>query len=372
MHAPVAKLTPTYADQFAGNPSLSMPVQATTPFLMPPPKVENQPLKVALIGTAPSSRMLAPFNDPSWKIWACSPGNMGALPRVDLWFELHGNMYWPECQSYGIPYIKWLKEQTFPLYMQNQNFVERAMTFPMIQMVREFGQDFFTSSFAWMLAFAISQKATEIGLYGIDMASRDEYIIQRQGFYFFRHIATQRGIKVSAPKESDIMQSPGLYGYSEIEAFGRKVMARKSELQGREAHMAQEKAKLEHNQAYLGGAIEDVDYFASIQIGITNEILILSAEVADLKATVAELEKRLGEAESNRKGLELKAAESVALQKRQDEQLINELKANLLVKQTAIETMQSDLARVKEAAFKEKERAVAEAVAQRRGRKKKC
>src|SRR5713226_4715918 len=47
------------------------------------------PLKIAMIGTAPSSRMLAPFNDPSWKIWACSPGNMNALPRVDTWFELH-------------------------------------------------------------------------------------------------------------------------------------------------------------------------------------------------------------------------------------------------------------------------------------------
>src|SRR5580698_10373126 len=49
------------------------------------------PLKVAMIGTAPSSRMLAPFNDPSWKIWACSPGNMNTLPRVDVWFELHSN-----------------------------------------------------------------------------------------------------------------------------------------------------------------------------------------------------------------------------------------------------------------------------------------
>src|SRR3981189_2150960 len=59
------------------------------------------PLKVALIGTAPSSRMLAPYNDPSWKIWACSPGNMNVLPRVDVWFELHSDLLWPEHESYG-------------------------------------------------------------------------------------------------------------------------------------------------------------------------------------------------------------------------------------------------------------------------------
>ena len=54
----------------------------------------------------------------------------------------------------------------------------------------------FTSSFAWMMAFAMKQGASEIALYGIDMASRDEYILQRPGFYFFRHEAKRRGIKV--------------------------------------------------------------------------------------------------------------------------------------------------------------------------------
>src|SRR5512143_2413950 len=67
------------------------------------PIVEPAPLKVALIGTAPSSRMLAPYNDPSWKIWACSPGNMNAIPKADVWFEIHKNLLWPECKSYGEP-----------------------------------------------------------------------------------------------------------------------------------------------------------------------------------------------------------------------------------------------------------------------------
>src|SRR5882724_13388828 len=75
----------------------------------PAPVEPNKPLKIALIGTAPSSRMLAPYNDPSWTIWACSPGNMNALPRVNVWFELHSNLLWPEHESYGKPYIEWLK-----------------------------------------------------------------------------------------------------------------------------------------------------------------------------------------------------------------------------------------------------------------------
>jgi len=79
----------------------------------PDPKPQK-PLKIAMIGTAPSSRMLAPFNDPEWTIWGSSPGNMD-LPRADAWFEIHSNLLFPECASYGAPYLEWLKKQTFPI-----------------------------------------------------------------------------------------------------------------------------------------------------------------------------------------------------------------------------------------------------------------
>ena len=61
-------------------PALSGAIDVqTTP--VPPPILNippAQPLKIALVGTAPSSRMLAPYNDPSWKIWGCSPGATAA------------------------------------------------------------------------------------------------------------------------------------------------------------------------------------------------------------------------------------------------------------------------------------------------------
>lgn len=242
------------------------------------------PLKVALIGTAPSSRMLAPFNDPSWQIWACSPGNMNSLPRVDVWFELHSNLIWPEHESYGRPYIEWLKQQPFPVYMQDQTLVPRATVFPRDEMVAEFGDDFFTSSFAWMMALAMMQGATEIALYGIDMASRDEYIQQRPGFYFFRHEARRRGIKVSAPHESDIMQSPALYAYVDSTPFGRKLMARKQEVMGRVNGMKSQRDQLISQITYLEGAAEDIDYMSSIWSGVSNDMSKMEYENKKLKA----------------------------------------------------------------------------------------
>lgn len=274
----MGNITPTFADQIKANgqspgvpdgtfvpfPSLTTTVTGNT---TPPVETEKVPLKVALIGTAPSSRMLAPFADTSWQIWSCSPGNMGVVPRVDAWFEIHNNLLWPEYISYGGPYVEWLKKQTFPIYMQDQATVPNALIFPKDKLVAEFGNYFFTSSFAWMMAKAISDGAVEIALFGIDMASRDEYILQRPGFGFFRYVAEQRGIKVWAPSESDIMQPPGLYGYSDSSPFGRKLSARKKEIQDRLAPLRQQQAQTQHTITYLEGALEDLDYIQSIWLG---------------------------------------------------------------------------------------------------------
>src|SRR5882724_8598304 len=265
------------------------------------------PLKIAMIGTAPSSRMLAPYNDPSWTIWACSPGNMNALPRVNVWFELHSNLLWPEHESYGKPYIEWLKQQQFPIYMQERwpttegtmvplsSIVPNAVAFPKDEMVALFGDDFFTSSFTWMMALAIKMGATEIALYGIDMASRDEYIRQRPGFFFFRYLARQHGIKVSAPHESDIMQSPALYAYVDSTPFGRKIMARRQEVLGRIGGMTQQRDQLTNSITYLQGAQEDLDYFESIWSGVANDMGRLQYENVQLKRQNEQLQTQIAQ-----------------------------------------------------------------------------
>lgn len=244
------------------------------------PIAEPAPLKIALVGTAPSSRMLAPFNDPTWQIWGCSPGNMNALPRYDAWFEIHSNLLWPEYESYGKPYVEWLKTLKCPVYMQERwptregdwidtkSIVPNAQPIPWQELVKEFGDYFFTSSFAWMMAYAMTKGVKEIGLYGIDMASREEYICQRPGFYFFKHEAERRGIRVSAPNESDILQSPALYAISDSAPFGRKILAREAEIKGRIAPMIAERDRLTHNITYLQGALEDLDYVKSIWSGL--------------------------------------------------------------------------------------------------------
>ncbi len=263
------KLVPPH-EPLPGEPWAGQPVKLTIPPFNVAPVAEPKPLKIALIGTAPSSRMLAPYGDPSWTIWACSPGNMGQLPRADAWFEIHGSLLWPENKHYGEPYIKFLSELKIPVYMQDNRYCANAIPLPKDELVKEFGPYYFTSSFSWMMAMAIRAGAKEIMLFGIDMASRDEYILQRPGAYHFFNEARKRGIKISAPYESDIMQPPGLYGFSEVTPFGRKLIARTNELKERLTAMRQQRDTLNTNITYLEGALEDIDYVSAIWGGVQN------------------------------------------------------------------------------------------------------
>jgi hypothetical protein len=148
--------------------------------------------------------------------------------------------------------------------MQDQSLVPQALTYPAREMVQEFGSYFFTSSFAWMMALAITKGAKEIALFGVDMASKDEYILQRSGGHYFIQEAAKRGIKVILPKESDLMQPPGLYGYAEGTHFLRKISVREQEIKDRVYAMRSERDRLIHQITYLEGALEDIDYVKTV------------------------------------------------------------------------------------------------------------
>lgn len=260
---PKRKLTPTTNDTIQ-SVFAQLPPAPILNTIEPTPATQQQPLKIAIIGTAPSSRGLAPYADPSWKIWVCSAGNMQAVPRVDAWFEVHASLLWPENEGFGRPYLEWLNKQAFPVYMRDNSLVPRAHIFPKDALIAEFGRYFFTSSFAWMMAFAIKAGANEIGLWGVDMASKDEYILQRPGGHYFIQEAVRRGIRVTLPKESDLLQPPPLYGFDDATPFLRKLMVRKKELNDRLSQMRPQRDQLIGQITYLEGALEDVDYTISI------------------------------------------------------------------------------------------------------------
>ena len=230
-------------------------------------------MKVAIVGTCPSSRMLAPYDDNSWEIWTCSPDNVDRLPRVTRWFELHGDLLWESCGSWEEPFISWLNSQNFKLYVQLKHlFRADAIRFPYEELIKEFGTYWFTSMFAWMMAFAVKEGATEIGIFGADMAASSEYAGQKPAMRRFIEFAEERGIKVTAPMESDILQPPPLYGYSVNTPMGKKLRIREIEILKRisDLRVQRERAvrQLDHDIDHLVGALDQLDYAINTWTGV--------------------------------------------------------------------------------------------------------
>lgn len=204
---------------------------------------------IAILGSHPATVNNAPFTDPSWLIWACSPDNTpfgaskraGYLPRVDAWFEVHDPIEDPtRCFGYlkavsEMPFV-WLRDkralaqgifkgaQAYPeaelkgtstfQKVQRQN-PDGSITVQMMEIPNSDGMFcpyMFTSSIAFMLAKAIveceQQCIPQIGLWGIMQQSDNEYAYQRPGIQYFLHEAMRRGIKVIANRESCLFDMP--------------------------------------------------------------------------------------------------------------------------------------------------------------------
>lgn len=136
-------------------------------------------MKIAVMGSAPSSVAQAPFADnklqafrqgpvqhypplphanEEWDIWGCSPGLFGAATRMTRWFELHR---WEPGQPWFSPeYVQWMQAFNGPVYVGGQipdhaMRPQNAVIYPLKEIDEEFSCFFLTSSLALMQALAI-------------------------------------------------------------------------------------------------------------------------------------------------------------------------------------------------------------------------
>lgn len=188
-----------------------------------PATAEAVPTGIAILGSHPQTVAMAPFDDPGWKIYACSPHNveMRTLPRWDQWFEVHLPAQ-DKTRSYH--YLRGLEEQARQKLARGEDAVvwmrdklalphfPGSRLYPEEEMKAKFCAFLFSSSIAFMLAKAISdceaQGIKQIGLWGILQSSETEFAYQRPGTQYFLWEAVRRGIKVLAARESKLFEPP--------------------------------------------------------------------------------------------------------------------------------------------------------------------
>ena len=221
-------------------------------------------MNIAILGTAPSSRDLAPFNDPTWEIWTCSPGNLEA-PRSDVHFEFHSlDVNWVDIElDRKLKYFEWMKQRPKLFLPRAYPGFQNGTPYPIEAMIEKYTQYFFTSSISLMMAHAIEQKPETIGIWGVDMATDDEYVLQKSGCQFFIREAHSQGIKIVIPPESDLAVPPPVYGLCMESHMWRKLNARSQELRTRIDNLSRQRQAISTEEVHLKGALEDLDYMIS-------------------------------------------------------------------------------------------------------------
>ena len=160
--------------------------------------------KIAILGTTPT-RMQAPLGDDSgWEIWTIGPGGKDAN-RWDRLYEIHG--IWPEGFK---EYLDDLRAVEPPQEIWSMRPLENAKSnkvYPKEEILEKFSRHmWFSSSISWCIAHALYESdnnpenpVTDIGCWGIDLESGEEYISQFVGAAHLIDLAIDRGIRFHLP-----------------------------------------------------------------------------------------------------------------------------------------------------------------------------
>lgn len=173
----------------------------------------DSPVKIAIIGTAPSSCDV--YMD-GWQHWGLAYRYLDHVRDgenyLDRAFELHSMEYFKE-EGRTPAFFEWIKKPPIPVYvMPNFEAEHGCKIYPVEAALGIIGGPYVTSSIAWMLLQAILEGADEVALLGIDMATDTEYANQRPCIELLIGVCMGRGIKVHVPKESSLLKADFLYG----------------------------------------------------------------------------------------------------------------------------------------------------------------
>lgn len=205
---------------------------------------------VAIVGTA-STWKLTPFAS-AIEIWSLNDAyRMKGFQRADRWYDFHplNRFYFPKGDvvhpaevpvgHYVRPkgHYEWLAGAQIPVYLHPDYRTQypaaadwpTARPFPKAEIEAHFGR-YMMSSPAWMLAHAVMDGVRDIRVYGIHLATEQEYIEQRPNFEFLcgrvlgpskvtitvadgmRHYETADG-HVAMPEASPVLQSTFQYAF---------------------------------------------------------------------------------------------------------------------------------------------------------------
>ncbi len=147
-------------------------------------------MNVGIVGLGPSAHVLAVDRPPLDEYWGMAWDPLWDIHGCSVTFDCHDHYYAG----------KYIRE---PEWTQNN--------YPIDEVIKCIGREYFESTFAYMLGLAILQDVDSITCWGIDLDVETEWAHQRPNAEWLVGIAEGRGIMVDVSGESSLMKSNGRY-----------------------------------------------------------------------------------------------------------------------------------------------------------------
>lgn len=188
-----------------------------------PPAPRRAPLagvgrlrKIAMIGGGESIQYV-PWQDPTWETWVHASCRHLCKREPDLLWDLHPPELWRDSKkkTWDPKFYDWIKTNRVPIMMQQvYPDVPASIKYPFEQVITEFPRGYMTNHVAYMIALALQEGVTHIGLFGCDYHMGSEYGPQRGCAEYWLGVAEGRGVHVQLPPKCDLLNKPSLlYGY---------------------------------------------------------------------------------------------------------------------------------------------------------------
>lgn len=179
-------------------------------------------MKVAIVAKGGTSS-LAPWRNPEWEIWGLP---WISYPRVTRLFDLHTQECVDCCPVEWFQKGEWVEKgrkqfETVPVYCDSSraHLYPDAVPYPLEAVQAFLPYAYLENSIAYQLALAMYEGAEEIGLYGVHMMGRPEFVYERPSVTYLVGLAQGKGIRVSIPPGSPLFMSAyeaGRYGPKEV------------------------------------------------------------------------------------------------------------------------------------------------------------
>jgi len=210
--------------------------------------------KLAIIGST-ASIQFAPWMDPAWTIAAHPCSRPDCVREPDWYFDLHR----PECfttqqKRWNSRYYAWLQNLQTPIFMQEDASscprvrdtytetvdgvetqktrlipspwasIPMAVRYPLERVLAEY-RGYFTNHVAYMIALAMTEGVTHIGLFGCQYSHETEHGIQRGSCeYWMGRFEQYGGTLVLPPRFCNLLAVPSkLYGYESHDERGKLI-----------------------------------------------------------------------------------------------------------------------------------------------------